>query len=117
MGIFVCIIVIDKEGVGEWEGIFMMDVSKGYKKDGNKNCLCEQDIYQIVDVFNNVWVVDKYFCFVLFMEIEKNEYNFNILCYIDMQEEEDIQDLNVYLNGGILEWDIVVLNEFWQVYF
>ncbi|MEL7421707.1 MAG: N-6 DNA methylase [Bacteroidota bacterium] len=115
-GIPACIIVIDKEGAEEREGIFMMDASKGYKKDGNKNRLREQDIHQIVDVFNNAWEVDKYSRFVPFAEIEKNEYNLNIPRYIDTQEEEDVQDLNAHLNGGIPERDIAALSEFWKVY-
>ena len=34
-GIPACIIVIDKENAEDREGIFMIDASKGYKKDGN----------------------------------------------------------------------------------
>ena len=51
-GIPACIIVIDKKHTEDRKGIFMMDASKGFKKDGNKNRLREQDIHQIVDVFN-----------------------------------------------------------------
>lgn len=115
-GIPACIIVIDKEDAGQREGIFMIDASKGYKKDGNKNRLREQDIHKIVDVFNNQWEVDKMSRFVPFAEIEKNEYNLNIPRYIDTQEEEDIQDLNAHLNGGIPDRDIDSLNEYWKVY-
>lgn len=38
-GIPACIIVIDKEQAPTRTGIFMMDASKGYMKDGNKNRL------------------------------------------------------------------------------
>ena len=51
-----------------------------------------------------------------FSEIEKNEYNLNIPRYIDMQEEEDIQDLNAHLSGGIPQKDIDALQEYWEVY-
>ena len=47
-----CIIVIDKENASVRTGVFMMDASKGYIKDGNKNRLREQDIHKIVDIFN-----------------------------------------------------------------
>ena len=47
-----CIVVIDKENASVRTGIFMIDASKGYIKDGNKNRLREQDIHRIVDVFN-----------------------------------------------------------------
>jgi type I restriction enzyme M protein len=52
-GIPACIIVIDKEDADQRKGIFMIDASKGFIKDGNKNRLREQDIHKIVDVFNN----------------------------------------------------------------
>ena len=42
-GIPACIIVIDKEDAESREGVFMMDASKGYIKDGNKNRLREQE--------------------------------------------------------------------------
>lgn len=115
-GIPACIIVIDKEDADERKGIFMVDASKGYKKDGNKNRLREQDIHKIVDVFNSQWEIDKYSRFVPISEIEKNEYNLNIPRYIDTQEEEDIQDLNAHLNGGIPNRDIDSLKDFWEVY-
>jgi type I restriction enzyme M protein len=115
-GIPACIIVIDKEGADSREGVFMIDASKGFMKDGPKNRLREQDLHKIVDAFNNQWEVDKYARFVPFSEIEKNEYNLNIPRYIDTQEAEDIQDLNAHLNGGIPQKDIDALQEYWTVY-
>ena len=50
-GIPACIIVLDKENTEERKGIFMVDASKGFIKDGNKNRLREQDLYRIVEVF------------------------------------------------------------------
>lgn len=115
-GIPACIIVIDKENTEEREGVFMMDASKGFTKDGNKNRLREQDIHKIVDAFNRQWEIDKYCRLVPYSEIEKNEYNLNIPRYIDTQEEEDIQDLNAHLNGGIPQKDIDAMQEYWTVY-
>jgi type I restriction enzyme M protein len=115
-GIPACIIVIDKEHAESRKGVFMMDASKGFMKDGPKNRLREQDLHKIVDAFNNQWEVDKYSRFVPFSEIEKNEYNLNIPRYIDTQEEEDIQDLNAHLTGGIPQKDIDALEEYWTVY-
>ena len=63
-GIPACIIVIDKENAEEREGIFMIDASKGFIKDGNKNRLREQDLHKIVDVFNFQKPVDKFSRFV-----------------------------------------------------
>ena len=51
-GIPACIVVMDKEGASTRQGIFMIDASKGFIKDGPKNRLREMDIDKIVDVFN-----------------------------------------------------------------
>jgi len=50
-GIPACIIVLDKEAAAACKGIFMIDASKGFIKDGNKNHLRAQDIHKIVDTF------------------------------------------------------------------
>lgn len=115
-GIPACIIVLDKSNTEERKGIFMIDASKGFIKDGNKNRLREQDIHKIVDVFNSESEVKRFSRFVTFEEIEKNEFNLNIPRYIDTQEEEDIQDLQAHLSGGIPNRDIEGLNAYWKVY-
>lgn len=115
-GIPACIIIIDKENATTRKGVFMMDASKGYIKDGNKNRLREQDIHKIVDVFNNQQQVDKYARMVDYKEIEQNEYNLNIPRYIDGQNEEDIQDIEAHLLGDIPNRDVDALQAYWQVY-
>ncbi|MFL0092532.1 type I restriction-modification system subunit M [Tenacibaculum maritimum] len=115
-GIPACVIVLDKEHANKRKGVFMIDASKGFIKDGNKNRLREQDLYKIVEVFNSQMEVDRYARCVPFAEIEKNEYNLNIPRYIDTQEAEDIQDLDGHLNGGIPQRDIAALQEYWEVY-
>src|ERR1039457_4813212 len=51
-GIPACIVVIDKEDAHTRKGIFIVDASAGFLKDGNKNRLRAMDIHKIVDVFN-----------------------------------------------------------------
>ena len=51
VGIPALLLVLDKEGAAARKGIFMVDASKGFIKDGNKNRLREQDIHRIVDTF------------------------------------------------------------------
>ncbi len=115
-GIPACIIVLDKENAENRKGIFMIDASKSFVKDGNKNRLRDQDIHKIVDVFNKQLEVDKYSRVVSVTEIEKNEFNLNIPRYIDSQEAEDIQDIEAHLLGGIPNADIDALNSYWEVY-
>ncbi len=117
-GIPACIIVIDKETAREREGIFMIDASKGYIKDGNKNRLRSQDIHKIVDVFNKNIVIEGYSRMVPFEEIEgpSNDYNLNIPRYIDSSEPEDLHDLEAHLYGGIPEKDVDDLKSYWQIF-
>lgn len=114
-GIPACIVVIDKEGAKDRKSIFMIDASSGFMKDGNKNRLRSRDIHKIVDVFNNQEVAEKYSRLVPLEEIEKNEFNLNLPRYIDSQEEEDLQDIEGHLKGGIPERDVEALSEYWNV--
>lgn len=115
-GIPACIIVIDKENALSRKGIFMIDASKGFIKDGNKNRLRHQDIHKIVDVFNNQIEIPKYSRMISYDEIAKNEYNLNIPRYIDSSEPEDIQDIEAHLKGDIPLADIDALQNYWDVY-
>jgi type I restriction enzyme M protein len=114
-GIPACIVVVDKEGAHARKGIFMIDASRGFMKDGPKNRLRAQDIHRIVDVFNRRLEVPKYSRMVPFDEVEKNEFNLNLPRYIDSQEPEDLQDIEGHLKGGIPMRDIDALDRYWDV--
>ena len=114
-GIPACIIVIDKENAHARKGIFMIDASAGFMKDGPKNRLRAQDIHKIVDVFTKQTEVLKYSRIVSLDEIEKNEFNLNLPRYIDTQEAEDLQDIEGHLHGGIPCADIDALKRYWDV--
>jgi type I restriction enzyme M protein len=115
-GIPACIIVLDKKGAAGRTGIFMIDASRGFAKDGPKNRLREQDIRKIVDVFNAQIELPRYSRLVSFAEIEANDYNLNIPRYIDSTDPEDLHDIEAHLRGGIPERDIEDLEEYWQVF-
>ncbi len=117
-GIPACILVIDKENAHARTGIFMIDASKGFLKDGNKNRLRDQDLHRIVDVFNRQTEVPRYSRMVPVAEIANpaNDYNLNIPRYIDSSEPEDLHDLDAHLNGGIPDRDIDALDNYWTVF-
>jgi type I restriction enzyme M protein len=120
-GIPACILVIDKANAKErldniGSGIFMIDASKGFMKDGPKNRLREQDLHQIVDVFNNQLQQAGYSRMVSFDEIAGNDYNLNIPRYVDSSAAEDLHDLSAHLSGGIPNRDIEALDPYWQVF-
>jgi type I restriction enzyme M protein len=115
-GIPACIIVIDKEGAAQRTGLFMVDASKGFMKDGNKNRLRSQDLHKIVDVFNHQAELPRYSRMVPLEEIQANDYNLNIPRYIDSSDPEDLHDLSAHLNGGIPKADIDALDAYWRVF-
>ena len=115
-GIPACILVLDKAGAAQRQGLFMVDASRGFMKDGNKNRLRSQDIHKIVDVFNHQTKLDRYSRLVPLAEIEKNDYNLNIPRYIDASEPEDLHDLAAHLSGGIPNGDLDALGAYWQVF-
>ncbi|WP_277073502.1 type I restriction-modification system subunit M [Simonsiella muelleri] len=128
-GIPACIIVIDKEHaqtaqfandekteVVSGGNVFMIDASKYFIKDGNKNRLREQDIHKIIDTFTKRLEIAHYSRQVSLQEIVAQDYNLNLPRYIDNGEREDIQDLNAHLYGDIPVADIDDLADFWQVF-
>ncbi|HET9117910.1 MAG TPA: class I SAM-dependent DNA methyltransferase, partial [Pseudonocardiaceae bacterium] len=116
-GIPACILVLDKENAAARKGVFMIDASRGFIKDGNKNRLREQDIHKIVDTFTRQADAPRYARMVPFDEIAdpKNYYNLNLPRYIDSTTPEDLQDIDGHLRGGIPERDLDALAAYWRV--
>jgi type I restriction enzyme M protein len=116
-GIPACILVLDKAAANKRQGIFMIDASRGFRKDGNKNRLREQDIHRIVDTFKKLEDVPGYARMVPFAEIAnaRNDHNLNLPRYIDSTTPEDLQDIDAHLNGGIPQRDLDALDAYWQV--
>ncbi len=117
-GIPACIIVLDKEHAAALKGIFMIDASKGFIKDGPKNRLREQDIHRIVDTFTRLVDHPRYSRMVPVAEISdaKNDFNLNLPRYIDSTEPEDLQDIDGHLRGGIPNRDVDALADYWEVF-
>jgi type I restriction enzyme M protein len=114
-GIPACIIAIDKQDASARKGIFMIDASQGFMKDGPKNRLRSQDIHKIVDAFTRRLEIPGYSRMVFIEEIEKNDFNLNLPRYIESQQAEDIQDIEGHLSGGIPGRDVEALAEYWAV--
>lgn len=117
-GIPACIIIIDKEYADERTGIFMIDASRDFVKDGNKNRLRERDIYKIVTTFNEQITTDPHYArFVPMSEITgKNDYNLNISRYIESGIVEDLQSIEAHLKGGIPAYDVDGMNRYWTIF-
>ena len=115
-GIPACIVVIDKQDAQSRKGVFMIDASRSFMKDGPKNRLRSMDIHKIVDVFNKRVDIPKYARMVSVAEIEQNEFNLNLPRYIDSQTPEDRQDIAGHLQGGIPASDVDSLERYWAVF-
>jgi type I restriction enzyme M protein len=117
-GIPACIVVIDKEGAEERDSVFLINASEGYKKDGPKNRLREQDLHKIVDVFRSRTEIDGFSRAVSIEEIanEANDFSLNLPRYIDASEPEDLQNLDAHLNGGIPDHDLDLLSDYWDAF-
>jgi type I restriction enzyme M protein len=117
-GIPACIVVLDKEGAAARKGIFLIDASRGFIKDGNKNRLRAQDIHKIVDVFTRQVDLPRYSRMVPLAEISdpKNDFNLNLPRYIDASEPEDLQDIAGHLRGGIPARDLEALEPYWRIF-
>jgi type I restriction enzyme M protein len=120
-GIPACILVLDKANAAARKGIFMIDASKGFMKDGPKNRLREQDIHRIVDTFTRQDESNSRYARMIGVEEitdPRNDYNLNLPRYIDSSEPEDLQDVDGHLRGGIPERDIddpARLEPYWKI--
>ena len=117
-GIPACIVVLDKENAAGRKGVFMIDASKGYRKDGPKNRLRERDIHRIVDAFTRKADIPRYARMVPIHEIadSKSDFNLNLPRYIDSAEPEDLEDIDGHLRGGIPERDVDEFEAYWRVF-
>ncbi len=93
-----CVIVLDKENAHARKGVFLIDASKDFKKDGNKNRLREQDVQKMIDTFNAYKEIPHYSKMVSLEEISANGYNLNIPRYIAAKQESE-KDLFALINS------------------
>lgn len=96
--ILACVIVLDKENAHARKGVFLIDASKDFKKDGNKNRLREQDVQKMIDTFNAYKEIPYYSKMVSLEEISANDYNLNIARYIAAKQESE-KDLFALINS------------------
>lgn len=114
-GIPTCIVVVDKTSAHSSKGIFMIDAKDGFRKDGDKNRLREQDIRRICDVWFAKKDVPHYAKMVSWDEIIANGYNLNIPRYVIPENQEPNQDLFAHLNGGIPLMDVDAMSSLWEL--
>ncbi|EMH20748.1 type I restriction-modification system subunit M [Helicobacter pylori] len=112
-----CVIVLDKENAHARKGVFVIDASKDFKKDGNKNRLRDQDVQKMIDTFNAYKEIPYYSKMVSLEEISTNDYNLNIPRYIASKQELE-KDLFALINSPsyLPKNEIKAYNPYFQVF-
>lgn len=79
------------------DNVLFIDASgdNHYEKGKNQNKLREEDLQEIVRVYESYETVDKYSYVASFEEIKENDYNLNIPRYVDTFEEEEMVDMEI----------------------
>ena len=96
--------------------VLIIDASKGFIKEGKNNKLRASDIKKIVDVVTRRESVDKFSKVVSRDEIRANDYNLNIPRYVDSSEESESWDIFASMFGGIPEYEVDKLKEYWMAF-
>ena len=115
-GIPACIVVLDKEDAHARKGIFMIDASEGFMKDGPKNRLRAQDIHKIVDVFNQAARSPALLAHgPLSRRSRRTTSTSTSRATSTARQPEDLQDIDGHLHGGIPDADVDALQRYWEV--
>ncbi len=96
--------------------ILIVDASKGFEKVGKNNKLRASDIKKIADTVMHRETTPKYSKVVSRQEIRANEYNLNIPRYVDSSHEEESFDIYATMFGGIPQYEIEKLQEYWEAF-
>jgi type I restriction enzyme M protein len=116
-GIPACIVVLDKENAAARKGVFMIDASKGFIKDGPRTACASRTSTRssTPSPGRPTCRATPAWCRSTEIADPKNDFNLNLPRYIDSTEPEDLQDIDGHLRGGIPERDLDALGAYWQV--
>ena len=104
-GIPVVIIILKKNRKLD-APVLIIDASNSFIKVGKQNVLQEKDIAKIVDVYMEKTAIPGYSHLATRKDIKKNEYNMNILRFVEAIDTEISQDVDAHLLGGIPQKNI-----------
>lgn len=95
------IVMVLKKNRNNGDKVLIVDASNGFVKDGKQNKLRERDIAKIVDIVKNRRETAGFSHLASLDEIRENDWNLNIPRYVESIEQEDVQDVNGHLHGGV----------------
>ncbi|AIC91300.1 type I restriction-modification system subunit M [Bifidobacterium coryneforme] len=89
----VCLLVLKSKRNGNSDNVLFIDASKEFKPGKNQNTLEDEHIKKIVNAYTMREDIEKFAHVADMAEIEANDWNLNILRYVDTYEEEEPVDL------------------------
>lgn len=93
----------------------IVDASKEFYKDGNKNRLSGHHIKKIVDAVLARETIPHFATLVSKQTVIENEYNLNIPRYVEAEEKVPV-DLHATVFGGIPNYEIDHLKKYWDAF-
>lgn len=96
--------------------VLIIDASKGFEKSGKNNKLRACDIKKIIDTVKYRTEIDKYSVLVKKEDIQANDYNLNILRYVDSTDEPERWDLRATMFGGIPKTEVSDYQCYWDAF-
>ena len=96
------------------DDVLIIDASKGFVKDGKNNRLRDCDIKRIADTVRLRTDEPGFSRRVSRDTIRENNYNLNILRYVDSSEAPEQYDIYATMFGGIPNSEIDLLGKYWE---
>ena len=112
-GIPTIIMVLKKHR--EQSDILIVDASREFYKDGNKNRLSGHNIKKIVDAVLGRKTIPHFAELVSKQRVIENEYNLNISRYVESEDKVPV-DLHATMFGGIPNYELDHLERFWTAF-
>ena len=115
-GIPASLLIINKAGANDRQGVFFINADREYKEGKNQNTLRPEDIEKISFVYHNKIEIEGYSRLVTKETLKEEAYNCNIRRYVDNSEALTPQDVKAHLNGGIPQNEIDSLKNMFDCY-
>jgi type I restriction enzyme M protein len=115
-GIPASILIINKAGAKERDGVFFINADREYREGKNQNTLRPEDIEKISYVYTHKISIDKYSRQVSKAVLKAEDYNCNIRRYVDNAPEPTPHDVHAHLKGGLPVAEIEALDNAFVCY-
>ncbi|QQR86878.1 MAG: N-6 DNA methylase [Flavobacteriales bacterium] len=115
-GIPACILVVNKAGAQERDGVLFVNADREYREGKAQNSLRPEDIEKITQVVAGRVPVTKYSRVVPITELEIEDFNLNIRRYVDNSPPPEPHDVRAHLHGGIPVAEVEALQHYWSNY-